>query len=526
MSESIGNPELFHLQILRSADEYGKAPALTDAETGEIIDYTTLKNRSILLAQKLKAEYGLRKGDMLLCFMANGIDYPVIFLAGALIGCPLTGISPDFSKDEVLFYIEKTHAKAIFTTSELIDNVVQKSAYLEIPLFVLGKLAGQMGIDLEKIFEEAKENISNNSEFLSMSSDICIDDVLLAPLSGGTTGTPKCVMLTHKNFDAATRILKGQLFDELSERGGHRTTIALLPFYHASGFWALCYCLLAGHHSVVMRKFQAPLFLSSIEDYKIDTLNVVPSIVTFLLKNYEHCSHGTESNKRIFGQIFTFSGYGMTEVVVLSHMTPIDLPLSNEKHLSSCGKLLPGFECKIINTETGEEITESGAQGELWLKSDCVMKGYLSDEKETRAALDSDGWLHTGDVVSRDADGFYYVVGRLRNMIKVNGVQVSPVELESILLSHEDVLEAAVIGIPDESRGEVPKAFLVLKVVNNIAQKIEEIREFLHGQVAPFKQLHGGITTLTSLPKTASGKVSRSLLKKFAHEEECSETIL
>uniref|UniRef100_A0A915CP88 Uncharacterized protein n=1 Tax=Ditylenchus dipsaci TaxID=166011 RepID=A0A915CP88_9BILA len=350
---------LFHQRIFESAEENKNGIALTNAETGENINFTTLRQRSLLLASSLTQEYG---------------------------------------------------------TNQIVDE----------------------------------------KELLKLSNNLTLDDVILAPLSSGTTGTPKCVLLTHRNLNAATDILKSQLFDELSARHGRRSVIALLPFYHASGFWALCYCLLAGHHSVVMNKFQAPLLLSSIEDYKV--FMIFSSALT----------------------IVELPGYGMTEVVVLSHLCPLDLPSTDEKHLNSCGKLLPGFECKLVDSETGELVTNCGQQGELWLKSDCVMKGYLDDEEETRLSLDSDGWYHTGDIVYFDEDGFYYVVGRIRNMIKVNGLQVSPIELENLLLAHEDVLESAVIGVPDDNRGEVPKAFVVLKIVDNVEAKVEEIFQFIH----------------------------------------------
>uniref|UniRef100_A0A1I7SA24 AMP-binding domain-containing protein n=1 Tax=Bursaphelenchus xylophilus TaxID=6326 RepID=A0A1I7SA24_BURXY len=212
-----------------------------------------------------------------------------------------------------------------------------------------------------------------------------------------------------------------------------------------------------------------------------------------------------------------FGGYGMTEIVALSHLSPLDLPLTDVKHLTSCGKLLPRFESKVIDIETAEEITEPNRKGELLLRSDCVMKGYLNDPKATEETIDCEKWLHTGDIVYFDAEGFYFIVDRIKNLIKVNGMQLSPLELEHLLLANDIVAEAAVIGVPAESFGEVPRAFVVLNSVPEDAQKVtEQLRESVNAQVAAYKQLRGGLVILPSLPRTASGKVQKEELRRFS----------
>lgn len=154
------------------------------------------------------------------------------------------------------------------------------------------------------------------------------------------------------------------------------------------------------------------------------------------------------------------------------------------------------------------------------------MKGYLHDEEENSRSLDDSGWLRTGDVVYVDKDGWFYVVDRLKSLIKVNGIQVSPVELEQLLLSLDFVSEAAVIGIQDSDAGEVPIGFIVLKpeIEMTIHDAIEKSKDFVHSQVAPYKQLRGGIIVLEKFPKTSNGKILKRQLLDLAMTEH--ETVL
>ncbi|CAD5228782.1 unnamed protein product [Bursaphelenchus okinawaensis] len=531
-NERMRNMVLYHRQILNAAEGFGEDIAMTDAETGETLSFKELRRRVFILAKELHEVYNVDKGDIVIGFTPNSIHYPIFFLAAALLGASLTGVNPEFNSDELGFYTRKTKCKCVFTTAELLERVVQATASAPLPIFVIGKLAGQLGIDLERLLQSAPvcEDMENDK-------GLNVDHVLLTPLSSGTTGTPKCVMLTHRNFIVQTEILKEAVFDKLTETGGRRSTIGVLPFYHASGFWALCYCLLAGHHTVVMQKFQAPLLLSCIEDYKVDSLNLIPSIITFLMKNDALVKEFDLSSVRTvlcgsaplspgmtqdfmerFPHVVNFvHGYGMTEIVALSHLSPLDLPLSDLKHMTSCGKLLPRFESKVVDIETGEEIVEPHKRGELYLRSECVMKGYLNDPKATEETIDSEKWMHTGDIVYFDSEGFYFIVDRIKNLIKVNGMQLSPLELESLLLSNDIVAEAAVIGVPADSFGEVPRAFVVLNYVPDDVQELtDKLRESVNAQVASYKHLRGGLVILPSLPRTASGKVQKEELRRFS----------
>jgi 4-coumarate--CoA ligase len=175
----------------------------------------------------------------------------------------------------------------------------------------------------------------------------------------------------------------------------------------------------------------------------------------------------------------------------------------------SIGILIPSTECRIVDTETGKDLG-LGEDGEIWVRGPQVMPGYLNNEKATKETIDEDGWLHTGDIGHVDADGHFTIVDRLKELIKFKGFQVPPAELEALLVTHPAVADAAVIGVPDDEAGELPKAFVVLKEGHDVSA--EEIQAFVATKVATYKQIRI-LEFATEIPKSASGKILRRLLK-------------
>jgi len=194
-------------------------------------------------------------------------------------------------------------------------------------------------------------------------------------------------------------------------------------------------------------------------------------------------------------------GYGMTEASPVTHLSPED-----SAKLSSIGPPIPNTECRVVDVSTGEDLGPD-REGELWVRGPQVMKGYWNNPEATSEVLDAEGWLHTGDVGYADKEGFFYIVDRVKELIKYKGFQVAPAELEALLLSHPAVSDAAVIGVPDEEAGEVPKAFLVTPGEPDAA----EIMAFVAQRVAPQKKIRQ-IEFLEAIPKSASGKILRRVL--------------
>ncbi|VDN01690.1 unnamed protein product [Thelazia callipaeda] len=485
----------------------------TNAHTADKITFEELRSKSYGFSNALRF-LGAKKGDIVIVCLENCYHYAIIFLGSALIGCSIS--------DELQRVQELTNAKFLILSSRNYHIAVD---FIQIcQVIILNRQYGQIGNDFDDLINKwQKYNFTESNKIA-----IDLGDVLLTPFSSGTSGLPKCVQLTHLNFNTSTAILKKALFDKLSG-DNCRSTVGILPFYHSSGFWALCYCLLEGHHTVIITHFHLALMLKCIEEYKVDTLNLVPAIIESLcqddidVKRWNLSSLktvlcgsaplGKELIKRFLRKFphvqNLIQGYGMTETVVLSHVTPLDRSFNDEDHVGSCGKLLPNFEAKLLDEKTGAILSEAFQVGELLLRSNAIMKGYLNSEEETRKVFDSDNWLHTGDMMYFDSDGYYFIVDRKKDLIKMNGMQVSPSELEDVLKSHENVKDAAVIGIPNADHGQVPKAFVVLVNDEGSEGQLQVLMKYLKDRVAPHKYLRGGIEFVQSLPKLPNGKTSR-----------------
>ncbi|MCU1614928.1 MAG: AMP-dependent synthetase and ligase, partial [Frankiales bacterium] len=209
-------------------------------------------------------------------------------------------------------------------------------------------------------------------------------------------------------------------------------------------------------------------------------------------------------------------GYGMTELSPVSHTTPDSTRLPEgvtEVPKGSVGFAIPNTECRLIDPATGEDAAP-GERGELWVRGPQVMKGYLNNPQATADTLDSDGWLHTGDVAVVDENGCYTVVDRVKELIKYKGYQVAPAELEAVLLGNPDIADAAVIGVLDKESGEeLPKAFVVRSPGSSISK--QEVMDFVAAKVAPHKKIRA-VEFIEQVPKSSAGKILRKDLKARA----------
>ncbi|KAF1746774.1 hypothetical protein GCK72_023231 [Caenorhabditis remanei] len=450
---------LFHDLILENVLKFGKREALIHND--RVITFDKIPNLVSKMISKL-LELGVGSDQTVLVCMPNSIWYPIIFLACAKIGAILSGISPQSTANELKFFMAESGSKFFFT-----DETVAKDNAWILSNVTVEILPEDIMAYMEPIVEIEHLNIETKD----------IDSYLLAPFSSGTTGLPKCCLLTHRNFLASTFSLKKFLFDQLLAQSNMKT-LAFLPFHHASGFWALLLCLLEGCTTVIMSDFHPIIMMDLVEKYQIDTINIVPSIANIFIK------------------MGLLQGYGMTELVVLSCVTPID---DNFEHLGSCGHILPGFVAKLLRHSTGET--------ELLLKSDAIMKFYRNGTPN----LDEDGYLHTGDIAN-EKDGFFNIVDRMKDLIKLNGYQVSPTEIENVILTVPKVAEVAVVGIEDELCGQLPKAFIVLEKGADELLFRKHLDHTMKEKLSAVKQLRGGVSIIHEMPKSASGKVQKNKL--------------
>ena len=327
-------------------------------------------------------------------------------------------------------------------------------------------------------------------------------------------------MLTHHNLVA--NILQTSVPSAL---GADETFIAVLPFFHIYGMQVLMNCgLQVGATIITMPRFDLEQFLSLHQTHGVTRSFVAPPIVVALAKHPLVDSYDLSALKQVFSGAAPLSaelaietgnrlgcevvqGYGMTELSPVSHLTPM-----GQFKPGSVGITAPNAETMIVDPSTGEALGID-VDGEVWVRSPGVMRGYLNNAAATAATIDDEGWLHTGDVGHIDADGHLYVVDRLKELIKFKGFQVPPAELEALLLTHPAIADAAVIGVPDDEAGEIPVGYVVVKPGQTVSDT--DVMEFVAGQVATYKQIRR-VIFIDTVPKSAAGKILRRVLRDQA----------
>jgi acyl-CoA synthetase (AMP-forming)/AMP-acid ligase II len=298
--------------------------------------------------------------------------------------------------------------------------------------------------------------------------------------------------------------------------------MGVLPFFHIYGQTVIMNMgLHLGATIVTMPRFDLEQFLGLIQEYRLTFAHLVPPIVLALAKHplvdqYDLSSlHTILSGAAPLGAeleracterigVAIIQGYGMTEASPVTHVRPLD----DTAHPGSIGPTLPNTESRVVSAEGGGDLGP-GEDGEIWIRGPQVMQGYLNDPDATARTLDAEGWLHTGDIGHVDDDGFFYVVDRLKELIKYKGYQVPPAELEAILVTHPAVADAAVTPHPDEEAGEIPKAFVVLKPDSHASA--DDIMAFVAERVSPQKRVRM-VEFVSEIPKSASGKILRRVL--------------
>ena len=348
------------------------------------------------------------------------------------------------------------------------------------------------------------------------------EDLVALPYSSGTTGLPKGVMLTHHNLVSNMCQMEG-----LSYFTENDTLIAVLPMFHIYGLVVILNLgLRQGSTIVTLPRFELELFLQTLQKYEVTLAHLVPPIVLALSKHPIVDQYPLPKVRTIFcgaaplDESLTRAcmerlgcdirqGYGMTETSPVTHSSPAN---PNQVKFGSVGVAAPNTECKIVDLETGAALGPN-QEGEICVRGPQIMKGYLNRPEATAATIDTDQWLHTGDIGYADADGHFFIVDRAKELIKYKGFQVPPAELEGVLLTHPAISDAAVIPCPDDEAGEVPKAFVVLKG----EATPDEIMAFVNERVAAYKKVRS-VEFIDKIPKSASGKILRRVLVQAERE--------
>jgi acyl-CoA synthetase (AMP-forming)/AMP-acid ligase II len=500
-----------HEAVLGRAAEFGDAPALIDGTDGTTLSYEQVDRFHRRVAAAL-AEAGVRKGDVLALHSPNTIAFPTAFYAGATV----TTVHPLATAEEFAKQLGDSAARWIVTVS---------------PLLGTARHAAELAGGVREIFvcDSAPGHRSLIDMLASTAPEpaVAIDpaeDVAVLPYSSGTTGTPKGVMLTHRQI--ATNL--AQLEPAIDAAPGERI-LAVLPFFHIYGLTALMNApLRKGATVVVLPRFDLETFLAAIQNHRITGLYVAPPIVLALAKHplvaqYDLSSLRyvisaaapldadlAEACARRLGLPPVGQAYGMTELSPGTHVVPLDA--MRDAPPGAVGKLIAGTEMRIVSLDDPDKDLGPGESGEILIRGPQVMKGYLGRPDATAAMIDPDGWLHTGDVGHVDDGGWLFVVDRVKELIKYKGFQVAPAELEALLLTHPGIADAAVIGVYDDNGNEVPRAYVVRQP--NAADLSEgEVRMYVAERVAPYKRVRQ-VTFIDTVPRATSGKILRRELRE------------
>ena len=483
---------------------------------------------------------GIAHGQTVMVFTTNHLYVPMAYLGAAGSKRYFSGSNPAYTINEVAYQMKSLDAAIVLIHPSLLETGVAAAKQANIPrnrlfIFSESECPTTQGIS------DWRSMIASESEAESWRWDpleeeeASLQTIAAINFSSGTTGLPKGVCITHRNLisNAAQSIFsKFEGTQYSAESPGPERWLAFLPLYHAySQLWTINIACKLQVPVFVTPNFQYEDFLKYIQEFKITNLQLVPPVLVMLSKRPETAKYDLSSLRHLFCgaaplsgdlqnevsrrfNVVVCQGWGMTETTCVGIMMPGD----TEDLTGSIGCLVPNTEAKLMD-EDEKEVIEEGELGELWLRGPQMLLGYWRNEETTKESKTEDGWFKTGDVaVCKNQN--WWIVDRKKELIKVNGLQVAPAELEAVLLEHDDVADAAAVGINVHGE-ELPRAYVVLqeRAKGKSAELEEEIQNFVAGKLAKHKRLMGGVKFVDEIPKLASGKIVRKVMKEWAKRD-------
>ncbi|KAK9272594.1 hypothetical protein L1049_002968 [Liquidambar formosana] len=494
----------FSLQL---TSRWPDSTALIDSATGQRVSYTEFAQRTRILAGTLQSVVGLCKGDTAFILSPNSMKIPILYFSLLSLGVVVSPANPASTESEISRQIELCKPVIAFATSAVaykVPNTLRcQTVLIDSPEFDSMMTSPVRGVN---------------------SVEVSQSDLAAIMYSSGTTGKVKGVMLTHRNLIA----IVATYHQHRVKRESPAVVLYTVPYFHIFGFFCCAKAVAVSESVVVMEKFDLGRMMRTVEEFKVTLLAVAPPIVVAMTKSDAAEGYDLRSLEAVgcgaaplgkdtiaafkarFAGVVLYQGYGMTEST-----GAVTRSMGAEESLrwGSAGKLIGSYEAKIVDPGSGIALPPC-KHGELWVRGPTIMKGYVGDPKATSEALVSDGWMRTGDLCYFDEEGFLFVVDRLKELIKYKAYQVPPAELEQLLQSHPDILDAAVIPYPDEEAGQVPMAFVVRRLQSNLNEA--QVMDFVAKQVAPYKKIRR-VAFVNSIPKSAAGKILRKELREIAH---------
>ena len=500
--------------LARAVRRHGTRTAVVDGVRN--FTYRQIGEYSDRFASAL-ARLGVTKGDRVAILAPNCVEFVIAFYGIVKAGAVVTTVNSGYREREIAHQLNDSEASVLIVHESLksmSDNALTEVAGVSREVVIRSNSSD------ENSFWGLLESASPSPPRISIEPK---NDLAALPYSSGTTGLSKGVMLTHYNLVSNL----SQFLDRTGEEASIRrddVILTHLPLFHIYGLNVLMNGAIgAGATQVMMGRFDMDEFLSLIADHRVSMLFTVPPVGLGLTQYPGVADHDLSALRvGFFGAaplsadmqariqdvmgIPIIQGYGMTET---SPVTNADFM---EPHLirhGSIGPALPDTEEKVVDVETGATEVATNEAGELIVRGPQVMKGYFNNDQATAETFTPDGWLHTGDIVRMDEDGYVWVLDRKKELIKYKGFQVPPAELEGVLLEHEAIVDAAVIGKEDLESGEIPKAFVVRR--QGVELTAEEVMSFVAAKVATFKHVRE-VEFIDAVPKNPSGKILRRTL--------------
>jgi len=527
--------------IRKAAQHHGKGEALVAPDAGVRLTYSDFYDTCRHLARGLLA-LGIQRGDACAVWTTNIPEWVYLQFALGMVGGILVTVNTNYQAHELEYLLKQSDATTLFLmegyrevnfyeTVRKIVPEVDSSSPGELKSARLPKLKNVIYIgkrdNTPGMFRfdtlMAKGQGVPERELEARMASLDENDVINMQYTSGTTGFPKGVMLTHHNIINNARMVGDVMGMTPEDR-----LLIHVPFFHCFGcVMSTLNCVYHGSTMVIREYFDALKSLATISTERCTAINGVPTMFIAMLNHPDFGKYDMSSLRtgimagapcpiETMNQVRTIMhcpeiviAYGLTEASPVITMTRRDDPV--ELRVSTVGRLLPGVEGKIVNPETGQDLPPN-TQGEIVTRSPCVMKGYYKMPEATRAAIDQDGWLHTGDLGEVDERGYFKVTGRIKDMIIRGGENIYPKEIEEFLYGHPKIADVQVIGVPDKKYGEQVCAVIQLKPGAKATP--EEMVEFCRNRIARHK-IPKYWEFVDSYPMTASGKVQKYKLREI-----------
>jgi long-chain acyl-CoA synthetase len=494
---------------------------------GETLSYRQAASQTDQIADSLHA-LGIRKGERIGIFMPNQPEFVLAYFAILKAGAVVVAINPLYTPPEIVHQVNDAGLETVFCASSLYERI--KSAQPETGIrrvIVSGDVNFQIGdMEFKELInaKDVKDKEEKNLAPFAFKSEVGPEDIALFQYTGGTTGIAKAAVIRHRNLVANALQFKAWMSTLKEEQ---ETFLLALPVYHIYGM--VCGMLLGMALRAILviipNPRDIPDLLSAIQIQHVTYFPAAPTLYNAInsapdvtagrmnLTSIKACISGSAALMKQTKEKFEnltggriVEGYGLSEAPTATHCNPVQ----GENRLGSIGLPLPDVDARIVSLEDGITEMPAGQAGEMIIQSPQVMLGYHNMPQETQVAL-RNGWLYTGDIARMDAEGYFYIVDRKKELIKPGGMEVWPREVEEVISAHPGVAEVAVTGVPDAYRGETVKAWVVLKPGGTLSR--DEVQSWCSERLASFK-VPTEIEFRRELPKSSVGKILKRELEK------------